>query len=145
MTVFTPLPKAPASTSPARSAPSLTAPSPKARKSSPASGSGRLSLSKRPSSGSSDAPTPPTAKATSRSARSSRSKSLHLPSATKKFSRKKTSALAWQPTQLRNDYPTRIVILSERSESKDLSSNLQYLGHLEISLKLRSMGRFPPF
>src|SRR4029077_19355602 len=49
---------------PARTAPSLTAPSPKAKNSSPASGSGRSSLSKRPSSGSSDAPTPTKAKPT---------------------------------------------------------------------------------
>ena len=43
------------------------------------------------------------------------------------------------------DYPTRIVILSERGESKDLSSNFMYLQDLQILHKRRFDGNFLPF
>jgi len=54
-------------------------------------------------------------------------------------------------SDLQIDYPMRIVILpapfltgSERSESKDLSSNFKYLQDLEIPLQHSFLGSFFP-
>ena len=81
----------------------------------------RSSPSKRPSSGSSAAPTAAQENPRSRSARSSSQKTLHRPSPKKIFSRKKQSALNWQIRQQRNS-PT----CTDASKAGVIGSRVRY-------------------